>query len=218
MLGLPREKINERFHLENDEGAIIGMFGYPNATGVGKAGIWTYQETLSLIVGGPLDQMGARGLSPYLLLQRVKGHPLVKPLLAGAEPLEYQAHLIPKGGFEYIPQLYGDHVLVAGDAATMISGRRGTDLAMLSGKYAGETIVQAKAKGDFTAKMLANYQLKLNNTFFMEDIKAGQEDFLYYKKHPDADYLLSSTVNDLAYQFFTVDLQTEKQKHQAMPI
>ncbi|BCV20212.1 FAD-dependent oxidoreductase [Moorella sp. Hama-1] len=216
VLGLPQEKINERFHLENDEGSIIGMFGYPNATGVGKAALWTYRETLSLIVGGPLSQMVSMGLSPYVLLQRVKGHPLVKPLIAGAEPLEYQAHLIPKGGFEFIPQLYGDHVLVTGDAATMISGRRGTDLAMLSGKYAGETTAQAKAKGDFSAKMLANYQVKLQKSFFYEDIKAGREDFLYYKKHPDVDYLLSSTLNDLAYQFFTVDLQNERQKHQQL--
>jgi len=216
VLGLAKEKINERFHLEDDEGAIIGMFGYPNATNIGKAGIWTNRESLAIIVGGPLDGMADRGLSPYLLLQRIKGHPLVKPLLAGAEPLEYQAHLIPKGGYEFIPRLYGDHVLVAGDAATMISGRRGTDLAMLSGKYAGETIVQAKAKGDFSAGMLANYQVKLNNSFFMEDIKAIHEEFRYYKKHPDADFLLSSTLNDLAHQFFTADLQTDKQKQQSM--
>ncbi|MGB9858950.1 MAG: FAD-dependent oxidoreductase [Moorellaceae bacterium] len=212
VLGLPQEKINDRFQLEDNEGAIIGMVGFPTATAIGKAGLWTNRDTISLVVGAYLNQLAEKGLSPYLLLQRLKHHPLVKRLVAGAEVLEYQAHMIPKGGYSFLPKLYGDHVLVAGDAAFMVSGRRGTDLAMLSGKYAAETVVQAKAKGDFSAKMLANYAQKISNTFFMEDIQVHQHTLRYYQERPDADYLISSTLNELADEFFTIDFLNEHQK------
>jgi len=212
VLSLPEEKINDRFQLENNEGAIIGMVGFPTSTAIGKAGLWTNKDTISLIVGGYLNQLASQGLSPYMLLKRLKEHPFVKRIIQGAELVEYQAHMIPKGGYTFLPKLYGDNVLVVGDAALMISGRRGTDLAMLSGKYAAETVVQAKAKGDFSAKMLANYALKINEAFFMEDIKARRSDLQYYQNWSDADYLISSILNELANEFFTVDFLNEKEK------
>ncbi|MGI9952164.1 FAD-dependent oxidoreductase [Moorellaceae bacterium AZ2] len=212
VLGLPPEKINDRFQLEDNEGAIIGMLGFPTATAIGKAGIWINKDTISIILGGYLNQFVERGLSPYHLLQRLKAHPLVRRLIQGAEVLEYQAHMIPKGGYTFLPKLYGDHVLVAGDAALMISGRRGTDLAMLSGKYAAETVVQAKAKGDFSARMLANYELKISNTFFFEDLKANRETLQYYHQRCDSDYLVASILNELAREFFNIDLLSEREK------
>lgn len=126
--------------------------------------------------------------------------------------MEYKAHLIPKGGFNFVPTLYADNLLVVGDAATMISGRHGTDLAMLTGKHAAETIVQARAKGDFSSKMLAAYRHKLNQTYFMQDIKSAQGSLTYYRSHPDADYLVSSTANSAAYMFFTEEMVTEQEK------
>lgn len=216
VFSLPKEKINDRFQLEDNEGAIIGMVGFPTSTAIGKAGLWTNKDTISLIVGGYLNQLASHGLSPYMLLKRLKQHPFVKRMIQGAELVEYQAHMVPKGGYTFLPKLYGDNILVAGDAALMISGRRGTDLAMLSGKYAAETVVQAKAKGDFSAKMLANYALKINEAFFMEDIKARRSNLQYYQNRSDADYLISSTLNELANEFFTIDLLNEKEKRERL--
>ncbi|MHB8171433.1 MAG: FAD-dependent oxidoreductase [Thermincolia bacterium] len=210
VLELPGEVIEERFNLEKGQGAALGMIGYPTAGAVGKGGIWTNKNSLSLMVGGYLDQLSNKRLSPYILLQRLKQHPLVKRLLQGAKVIEYQAHMIPKGGYHFIPKLYTDGLLVAGDAAVMISGRRGTDLAMLSGKYAAETLIAAKAKGDFSTEVLSAYQLKLNNTFFMKDIKAGHNVLDYYKAHPDSDFLVSKFANNAAYHYFTTDMNTEK--------
>lgn len=216
ILHLPAEKIEERFNLEKGEGAIIGIIGYPTAGAVGKAGLYTNKDSISLIAGAYLDQMVEKGLSPYEMLWRTKTHPLVKRLLEGAESIEYQSHMIPKGGYAFIPKLYFSGLLVIGDAAMMISGRRGTDLAMLTGKYAAETVILAKAKGDFTGKMLATYAHKLNSTFFMKDIKTGKNSLDYYKKHQDSDYLLASTANELAYQFFTVDMLSDKERQEKM--
>ncbi len=214
VLELPAVTIEERFQLDKDQGAIIGIIGYPTAGAPGRGGIWTNRDTISLIVGSYLDQIVDKGLNPFHLLQRTKKHPLISPLLAGSRLLEYQAHLIPKGGYYSLPRLYRDGILVVGDAAMMISGRRGTDLAMLSGKIAAETIIQARARGSYTAQNLALYQQKISDSFFFKDIKAKRGFPQYRKKHPDADLLISKTANTVAHNLFEVDLKTEKSKEQ----
>lgn len=212
VLSLSSEKIQDRFSLENGEGVTIGLLGWPMAGAVGKAGIWTNKDSISLVVGAYLNQMRDKGLDPCILMQRLKSHPLVKRLIKGAETVEYQSQMIPKGGIKYMPQLYSDGLMVVGDAAVMVSGRRGTDLAMLSGKYAGETAVQAKAKGDFTQDILAGYHYKLNKTFFMKNIKKSKGTIGYYDKYQDADYLLSSLANEVSYKFFQEEALSDKAK------
>lgn len=214
VMALPKEKIEERFGLEDGQGATIGMVGWPTAGAIGKAGIWTFKEHLILLVGGYLDQLIKKGLSPYHLLQRAKQHPLIRRLIEGAESVEYKAHMIPKGGWRFLPTLFADGLMVAGDAAVMISGRHGTDLAMLSGKHAAETAILAKAKGDFSEGMLRTYKMKLDQTFFVQDIKQGKDTLEYYKLHPDADYLLSKTMNEVARVYFSEDMASTREKRQ----
>lgn len=212
ILNMPAEKIEERFLLEKGQGASIGMVGTPLGEAIGKVGIYTNKESISIIVGAYLDQMAEKSLSPYELLWRAKTHPIIKKLLEGAESIEYQAHLIPKGGLTFIPKLYRAGLLVTGDAAVMVSGRHGTDLAMLTGKLAAETVIQAKAKGDFSEKTLAIYFHKLSNTYFMQDIKETKKNLQYYQKHQDADYLIATTANELAYQYFNEEMITNKER------
>lgn len=214
VLALPAEKIEERFNLAAGEGANLGFIGYPSGGIIGKGGIWTNRDSISVVVGGYLNQLQAAGYSPYQLLDRFKSHPLVRRLLAGAEPLEYQAHIIPKGGFEAIPQLSSAGLLVAGDAAVMISGRRGSDLALLTGRYAGEAVVQAQAKRDFSAVTLAAYDQRVRTSFFLSDIKAARHTHAYYLKHSDADLLLTKALNAAMHEYFRVDLDTQAEKMQ----
>lgn len=212
LLSLPREIIEARFNLDKDEGANIGMIGYPTSGAIGKGGIWTNKDTISLIVGGHLDQLIKKGLSPYQLITRLKKHPKVKRLINGAETVSYMAHIIPKGGYKSIPQLYDNGILIVGDAGMMISGRHGLDNAMLSGKYAAETVIQAKAKGDFDRNSLSTYHKKIMNAFFMKNIEDGKNERKYYIKYPDADFLLSQILNDISYEFFNEAPITNKEK------
>lgn len=209
--GLPEKTIEERFQVGKNEGATVGMIGFPSAGAVGKGGLWTYKEYVSLTVGAYLSELVKKGLSPYHLLLRLKEHPIIKRLLEGAELLGYQSHLIPKGGYDQMPTLYDHGVLVCGDAAQMISGRRGTDLAMFTGRMAGEATAEAHARGDFGKETLKTYQNKVNQSFFLEDMRNGKGSQHYYEHHPDADYLVSKMANQLAYQFFDVELKSQKE-------
>ena len=62
-------------------------------------------------------------------------------------PLEYSAHLIPEGGYNAIPPVYTDGLMVAGDAAGLCYTNginlEGINLAMTSGVLAAETAIKA---------------------------------------------------------------------------
>lgn len=216
LIALPEEVINARFNLEKDEGMNIGMVGYPTAGAIGKGGIWVNKDTISIIVGAYLNQLIKNGLNPYQLLCRLKEHPSIKRLIEGGITVQYMSKIIPKGGYDNIPELFDDGVLVAGDAGMLVSGRHGTDAAMLSGKYAAETAVQAKARGDFSKKALSAYEGKINNSFFYQNLKINRKAADYYKKYPDADFLISKILNEITYEFFKEGMQTQEEKLQMM--
>lgn len=216
LIALPEEVINARFNLEKDEGMNIGMVGYPTAGAIGKGGIWVNKDTISIIVGAYLNQLIKNGLNPYQLLCRLKEHPSIKRLIEGGITVQYMSKIIPKGGYDNIPELFDDGVLVAGDAGMLVSGRHGTDAAMLSGKYAAETAVQAKARGDFSKKALSAYEGKINNSFFYQNLKINRKAADYYKKYPDTDYLISKTLNEITFEFFKEDNKTQEEKLQMM--
>lgn len=212
VIELPETKIEERFNVEKDEGVRMGFIGDITSGMIGKGGIWTNKNTISIMVGGYLDQIINKGLNPYQLLQRMKQNPFIRKLIQGGKVVEYQAHIIPKMGFKEIPKFYGDGVMVVGDAAGLIAGLRGADLAMQSGMMAGDTAAQARAKQDFTAKMLKSYNHKIMNTFFMKNIKDQENSREYYESRGDSDYLASKIANEVMYSYLKVDMTSFDEK------
>ena len=98
-------------------------------------------------------------------------------MIKDGEVTEYSAHLIPEGGFKKIPKLYGNGVLVVGDAAMLVDNIHweGTNLAMMSGKLAAETAIYAINNNDFSADCLKLYNEKLNSSFIMKDLKSYKD-------------------------------------------
>jgi len=128
--------------------------------------------------------------SPAQLLEKFKKHPSVAPLLVGSEVKEYAAHLIPEGGFKAVPQLFGDGYVICGDAAQLNNAvhREGSNLAMTSGRIAGEAIFQVKSRREkMTAANLSLYKKMLDDSFVMKDLK----------KHKDMPDLLHTQSQNL---------------------
>ncbi len=211
LLALPVEKINDRFHLENNEGSNIIIVGYPTSGAIGKGGIYINKETISIVVGAYLNQIINKGLSPYQLLTRFKAHPSIKRLISGAEEIEYLSKIIPKGNNTDRPPLSSDGLLVAGDALMLATGW-GTAFAITSGKCAAETVIQAHARGEFDKKSLSIYTDKLNKTYIMKNIRALGKAKDYYREYQDANLLLTKTLNDVAYEFFNFTMTTLEEK------
>ena len=106
------------------------------------------------------------------ILDEVKRHPDIAPLIKGGQCAEYSAHLIPEGGYKKIPKLSANGVILAGDAAGFVNGVHfeGTNFALISGKLAGESALAALENDDYSANTLSIYTKKLENSFILKDL------------------------------------------------
>jgi electron transfer flavoprotein-quinone oxidoreductase len=171
---LPREVIESRFNLKGDEGTVIEAAGTISRGMTGMGFIYANKECVSLGIGCLVADFQTTGETPYGLLERFKQHPSVAPLIEGSEVKEYSAHLIPEGGYNAIPKLFGDGWVVVGDAASLNNAihREGSNLAMTSGRIAAEAIFQIKSRRDpMTAQNLSLYKKMLDDSFVIKDLK-----------------------------------------------
>jgi electron-transferring-flavoprotein dehydrogenase len=125
---------------------------------------------LGLVVG--LDYHETT-LDPHVLLQRLKLHPLVRPLLDGGELLEWGAKTIPEGGYYALPERRsGDGLLMAGDTVGFVDvpSLKGVHYAMQSGMYAARAAFDALKAGDTTADRLRNYDLMVDKSYIVSDM------------------------------------------------
>jgi electron transfer flavoprotein-quinone oxidoreductase len=172
--------IENRFRLGEGEGAAQLFVGSLTKGMMGGGFLYTNQESLSLgIVVGihSLNQREPRE-EIYKLLDEFKERPEIRNLIRGGNPIEYSAHLITEGGIHIKPKVYGDGILVVGDAAglglNMLVTVRGMEYAMASGVLAGRTIKKAKERNDFSATSLADYEKLLNESFIIKEMAAFQ--------------------------------------------
>jgi len=212
---LPEEVIESRFGLRGGEGVVIEAMGTITKGMTGTAFLYTNRESISIGIGCLVDDFTRTGQSPYGLLDAFKAHPSVAPLLVGSEVKEYAAHLIPEGGYNAVPKLFGDGWLVVGDAAHLVNAvhREGSNLAMTSGRMAGETIVRLKrTREPCNAANLASYRKALDESFVMKDMKK-------YRKVPDLLFknrqfldLYPRLLSQAAQTIFRVDGTDKKSK------
>lgn len=106
VLSLETSAIEERFHLENNEGAALLFSGGICDDFPGGAFLYTNQQTLSLGIVCPLSSLTQSRVPASELLTRFKAHPAVRPLIKNTESLEYGAHLVPEGGLHSMPVQY----------------------------------------------------------------------------------------------------------------
>jgi electron transfer flavoprotein-quinone oxidoreductase len=174
VLGLPRAEIDKRFALSGDEGADYEIVG---ATGdvPGGAFLYTNADSISIGVVLSLPELGRSGRRPEEFIADLKAHPAIAPLVAGAELKEYSAHLIPEGGYDAMPEIVTDGMLVAGDAAGLCLAAgiwlEGVNFAIASGAAAGETAIEALAANNTSAGGLAGYRRRLEVNFVLRDHK-----------------------------------------------
>ena len=215
---LDEEKIEDRFALEKGFGATIEVIGDSTKGMVGTGFIYTNKESISIGTGALMSQLIKSKMSHNDLLESFKNNPMVKPLIRGGETKEYAGHMIPEGGYNAMPKLYGNGVLVAGDAAQMVNGlhREGSNMAMISGKIAGETVIAAASKGNFSEETLSSYQKKLEDTFIIKDLKKYKKSSEYFDHNPELFALYPELVSDAMYTFFNVDGTSKKDVQKKM--
>lgn len=205
-IGLPAKEVEARFGLSGpNEGVAIDIFGDATLGLPGTAFLYTDKTGISIGMGLLLEEFVHHRLRPHEVLTRFKNHPVIKPYLEGGESLEYGAHLIPEMGYDRMPELFADGVMIAGDAASMVDAlhREGTNLAMTAGRMSGETALEAHRQNDFSAGFLKQYRRKLEDTFVLKDLKQYRRmtDFLDSTPHFMGTYV--DFMNQAALRYFT---------------
>lgn len=194
VIKLDKDVINDRFLVEDNEGCVYELFGGSMLGKLGLGFVYTNKDSISIGLGITLDELTEKKIKPYELLDKIKAHPSIAPLIKGGEVVEYSAHLIPEGGYKKIPTLSGAGVMIVGDAAMLVNNLHweGTNLAMVSGKLAGETAVVALSKKDYSEDTLARYQEALEKSFVMKDLYAYRNlmDTMHEKKEVFLDVYL----------------------------
>ena len=109
------------------------------------------------------------------MLEDLKNHPAVAPLIKGGKVVEHSGHMVPEGGINIMPEVVGDGVLLAGDCAMMCINLgymvRGMDFAVAAGQMAGQCAAKAIDAGDTSKAGLAPYKTALENSFVLKDLK-----------------------------------------------
>ena len=216
VISLPKEKIQDRFNLDGNEGVIYTILGGPMQGMVGLGYVYTNLDSVVVGLGVSLEDLKHVKTKPYDLLNKLKKHPVIKPLITGGELLEYSAHLIPEGGYKAMPPLYRDGLMVAGDAAMLVNNIHweGTNLAMMSGKFAAETAIAALEKEDYSANMLSLYRKELDESFVMKDLKTYKDVMGTLEKNSKAFLgFYPQKINEFFNQFTAVDSIPKKIKY-----
>lgn len=200
--------IEDRFNLNAGEGMSWLFAGYPSDGKIGGGLIYTNKDTISLGVVATLSEFEKDGKSIHEMLEGFKNHPAIIPLLKGGQLVEYSGHMVPEGGYDMVPTLYDDGVLVAGDAAGLVINIgytvRGMDLAIGSGAVAAEAVIEANKKDDFSSQSLSRYKELLDSSFVMKDLKHFRK-FPHFMENPRVFNDYPQMMDDIMTSLFVVD-------------
>jgi electron transfer flavoprotein-quinone oxidoreductase len=207
VLAIPRHEIESRFAVTGDEGADFEIVGGTQSI-AGGGFLYTNRDTVSVGAVLSLADLSKAGIRPEEVIAGLKAHPSIAPLVDGGEVKEYAAHLIPEGGYNMMPTLFTDGMLVCGDAAAMCLAAglwlEGVNYAMGSGMAAAKTAHAALNRADYSANSLRTYKDDLESSWVLTD---------HRKVKRAAHFLLSERVQDrypklaceLMEQLFTVE-------------
>jgi electron transfer flavoprotein-quinone oxidoreductase len=175
VIELPAKVIEDRFQCAPGEGAAWLFCGDATHGRVGGGFLYTNRDSISLGVVATMSDLVAGDVPVYQMMEDLKNHPAVAPVIAGGKTLEYSGHVVPEGGLALVPKLAGPGVLVCGDAAMLCINLgymvRGMDFAVASGQAAAQAACEAIDAGDLSQQGLAGYRARLENSFVLKDLQ-----------------------------------------------
>jgi electron-transferring-flavoprotein dehydrogenase len=119
------------------------------------------------------------------MLQRMKKHPLIEPILTGGTLLEWGAKTIPEGGWLSVPSTrVGDGLMIVGDAAGFVDvpSLKGIHYAMQSGIYAARAAFAALKQGSTAKADLSAYDTLVNESYIASDLQKTRNVRLGFKR------------------------------------
>lgn len=136
---------------KHEEGVIMHGAGYPlSETGTGGGWFLYFAENNQVSFGIICDLSYSNPyFSPFDELQRLKLHPLIRPILENGKRLSYGARALAKGGLNSLPKFtFAGGVLVGCDAGFLDPAKiKGSHTAIKSGTLAAQSVFDAIQAG-----------------------------------------------------------------------
>lgn len=176
VLGIPAQRLEERFGLAEGEGTAYAVVGDCTQGVAGGGFLYTNSDSVSVGVVLRLDNLTASGRSASDIHDHFLSHPVISRLVAGGTLLDYGSHLTIEAGPQVASQdLTRPGLMLVGDAAgfTLNTGFtiRGMDLAAASGIAAARAADAALTDGDYSQRSIDRYRAELAATFVGRDLK-----------------------------------------------
>lgn len=167
--------IKETWQINQDlSNKVWHTLGFPVLDGTFGGGFVYGMKNNRLTIGLVISLDGHNPtINPQQCLQRYKTHPWIQSLLEGGSLIKYGAALLPEGGYFSLPDKFAvDGAMLLGDALGTLNVIKlaGIDMAMECGIQAAEVIHEALHTQDFSEATLMDYQVRLGQTFVIQDL------------------------------------------------
>jgi electron transfer flavoprotein-quinone oxidoreductase len=209
VISLPRDVIEDRFGLSGNQGVAHLFLGATKGT-PGGGFLYTNLESVSLgnvihLTAFEKSRVSARDFVDYL-----RNKPMIENLVKDGELLEYSAHLVPEAGYDGLSKLYGDGMLVAGDAAGLVLNLgftiEGMNYALASGLAAARTAKAALEKRDYSARFLKRYKDALSDLGVLTNLRTFRR-VPAMMSNPRLSSTYPNLVNAILRDMFTSNLK-----------
>ncbi|MEA4943888.1 MAG: FAD-dependent oxidoreductase [Propionicimonas sp.] len=175
VIALPEKVISDRALCADGDGMAWLFVGDATHGRVGGGFLYTNRDTISIGLVATVADLVDAETPIYQMLEDFKRHPSLAPILAGGTVVEHSGHLVAEGGYDAMPPLVADGVLLAGESAMMCVNAgytvRGMDFALAAGQQAGRSAALALEAGDTSAAGLAGYRQALEDSFVLRDLR-----------------------------------------------
>lgn len=222
---LDEQTIDDRLLCNPGEGAAWLFAGDATHGVFGGGFMYTNRTSISLgvVAGIEACASSANATPVYQMLEDLKNHPAVAPLIKGAKVVEHSGHMVPEGGINIMPPLIGDGVMLAGDSAMMCINLgymvRGMDYAIAAGQMAGQQAVKALDAGDTSKAGLQGYVDALEQSFVLKDLQQYEDEPAFMENFDRMFNGYPVMVRDIMNSMFVVDgSPVTPMKQNVMPI
>ena len=204
VIELPASVITDRvLAASDDEGAAWLIAGDSTKGTFGGGFMYTNRESISLGVVAGIEATATHGRAPvYQMLEDLKSHDAVAPLIQGGKVVEHSGHMVPEGGINIMPPLAGESAMMCINLGYQV---RGMDYAVAAGMHAGREAARAIDAGDTSAEGLSSYVAALEASFVLRDLRQYRKVPAFMEGFTRMFDGYPQTVRDLMNGMFVVD-------------
>jgi electron transfer flavoprotein-quinone oxidoreductase len=209
VIELPEQVISDRALCAQGDGMAWLFVGDATHGRAGGGFLYTNRDSISIGLVATISDLYECHTPIYQMLDDFKRHPSVAPIIAGGNVVEHSGHMVAEAGYDAMPPLVGDGVLLAGESALMCANAgytvRGMDFAIAAGQQAGRSAAAALEAGDTSAAGLAGYRRALEDSFVLKDLKTLRRFPHFMESTPRVFEAYPKLARDAMRSLFLVD-------------